>query len=169
MFDFFKRARAPEDHSPDPKAAPSPPRSWHERLTAGLKESRAKFTDAVSMLFSRKRLDDESLEALETALLTADAGVAATTALLADLQSRVKTAGDTPDITQLLRESLFDLLKTLEAPNDPSSPSKPYVVMLAGVNGAGKTTSIGKLTRRWQNEHKTVLLAAGDTFRAAAG
>jgi fused signal recognition particle receptor len=125
-------------------------------------------TGALSGIFSRRTLTDEDYEDLETALLTADAGVAATEFLLDDLKTRLKTADESADVRSLLRESLYDLLKVLETPERPRQ-EKPTVVMLAGVNGAGKTTSIGKLTRRWQNEGLSVLLAAGDTFRAAAG
>lgn len=143
-------------------------RSWRERLSAGLSLSRQKLTAPLSQVFSSRKLDAEALETLETALLTADAGVAATLFLLDDLQQRYRKAGADADVKTLLREALSDLLTPLET-NADLPQTQPCVVMLAGVNGAGKTTSIGKLTKRWQNEGRKVLLAAGDTFRAAAG
>lgn len=141
--------------------------SWRERLASGLSLSSKKLTGTLAQVFVRKTLDDEALEMLETALLTSDVGIPATMALLEDLKTRYAKSDNDTDVKALLRESLRELLTPLEV--GPSAlESKPCVVMLTGVNGAGKTTSIGKLTRRWQNEGFSVLLAAGDTFRAAA-
>ncbi|MCL2297693.1 MAG: signal recognition particle-docking protein FtsY [Proteobacteria bacterium] len=185
MFDFLKRKKTPEvptaappatpaaptdaGETPALPAVPTPPKaSWRERLTAGLTLSRDKLANALGNVLSRRTLDDDTLEELETALLTADTGVAATAHLLAELKQRYAKADAETDVKTVLRDALYDLLRPLQTENRAADIS-PQVVMLAGVNGAGKTTSIGKLTRRWQNEGHTVLLAAGDTFRAAAG
>ncbi|MDR1529144.1 MAG: signal recognition particle-docking protein FtsY [Burkholderiales bacterium] len=145
-------------------------RTWHERLASGLSLSSQRLATTLTQVFTRKTLDDDALETLETALLTSDVGVPATMALLEDLQKRYAQSGGNIgdiDVKALLREAVAELLKPLEV--EPTElTAQPCVVMLAGVNGAGKTTSIGKLTRRWQNEGFSVLLAAGDTFRAAA-
>jgi len=156
MFDLFKR-----------KAADDERKSWRERLAEGLGRSREKLSGALASAFSRRTLDDETLEALESALLTADVGVAATQHLLEDLKSRWKRAGADADPHALLKAALVDLLSPLEQPLVVSG-ARPFVIMLAGVNGAGKTTSIGKLAKHFQDQGLSVLLAAGDTFRAAA-
>ena len=143
--------------------------SWAARLKAGLARTREVLETPVSELFTRRRLDDTLYEALETALLTADCGVAATTQLVEGLRARVKKErienGD--GLKAALRASVTELVAPLQKPLDAST-AKPFVVMVAGVNGSGKTTSIGKLAKWFQGQGKTVLLAAGDTFRAAA-
>jgi fused signal recognition particle receptor len=115
------------------------------------------------------KIDEALYEELETILLTADAGVNATTWLLGELRSEVKRKGltDAAQLKGALQEALTALLEPLVQPLDTDT-SKPFIIMLAGVNGAGKTTSIGKLAHYFQLQGKTVLLAAGDTFRAAA-
>ncbi|MDR0250246.1 MAG: signal recognition particle-docking protein FtsY [Burkholderiales bacterium] len=177
MFDFLKRNKTPETPpvesdtavaSPSAQEAAAPKRSWRERLAAGLALSRDKLVGTLDSVLSRRTLDDDTLEELETALLTADTGIAATQHLLAELKQRYIKADAESDVKTVLREALYDLLRPLQTENRIID-TKPCVVMLTGVNGAGKTTSIGKLTRRWQNEGHSVLLAAGDTFRAAAG
>jgi len=155
MFDLFKRAATDER------------RSWGERLRAGLEASRQRIAQPLAALMGRKELSEEALGALETALLSADVGVATTERLLADLRSRWLRAGANVDPRALLKASLAGLLAPLEKPF-VVGPERPFVIMLAGVNGAGKTTSIGKLARSLQMQGRSVLLAAGDTFRAAA-
>jgi fused signal recognition particle receptor len=162
MFDLFKRRTADEGPPPDEEK-----RSWSERLRSGLSKSREKLAGALTGALSRKTLDDETLDELETALITADVGVPATQHLLGDLQGRWKKAGGQGDPRTMLKSALQELLAPLEKPLVVSD-ARPFVVMLAGVNGAGKTTSIGKLARHFQAQGLTVLLAAGDTFRAAA-
>ena len=159
MFDLFKKK--------SPEVEPVPQRSWTERLKAGLGLSRDKLAGALTGVFARRKLDDAALDALETALLTGDVGVDATQQLLADLKSRWKTAGDAADPRSELAGAMVDLLGPLERPL-VIGPQRPFVIMLAGVNGAGKTTSIGKLAKWLQQQGLSVLLAAGDTFRAAA-
>jgi signal recognition particle-docking protein FtsY len=141
--------------------------SWRERLRSGLGLSRDKFSGALSGVFRRRVLDDAALDELESALLMADVGVEATRSLLDDLRIRYHRAGASADPRTLLRDALADLVRVLESPAD-IGPSRPYVIMLAGVNGAGKTTSIGKIAKWLQARDLSVLLAAGDTFRAAA-
>ena len=140
---------------------------WRERLRQGLKRTRELLDTPVSELLAGRRLDAAMLEELETALLVADVGIDATRFLLDDLQARVKRAGTDANAAGMLGDALFDLLRPLQQPIDPGS-HKPFVIMLCGVNGAGKTTSIGKLARLFQSQGRSVLLAAGDTFRAAA-
>ena len=156
MFDLFKRKSDPAENGP-----------WVERLAAGLARSREKLAGALGGVFARRRLDAETLDELESALITADVGIAATQHLLNDLSARWKTAGGEGDPKSLLKAALVDLLTPLERPLSVGS-ARPFVIMLAGVNGAGKTTSIGKLARHFQAQGLSVLLAAGDTFRAAA-
>jgi fused signal recognition particle receptor len=152
----------------DAVAAAEPARkSWRDRLKAGLGLSRDRLAGALTGAFRRRTLDDEALEALESALLEADVGVDATTHLVEDLRARYRRAGPDADPRAVLREALVDLLAPLEKPLVVGA-QRPFVIMLAGVNGAGKTTSIGKLAKWLREQGLTVLLAAGDTFRAAA-
>ena len=177
VFDLFKRkpAQEPAATSDVPPPHPTPEdlpqsdakRSWSERLKSGLGVSRARLSGAVSGAFRRRVLDDQALDELESALLTADVGVEATAHLLADLRARYRRAGADADPRALLRAALVDLLRPLET-DVTISPVRPFIIMLAGVNGAGKTTSIGKLAKWLQARDLSVLLAAGDTFRAAA-
>ena len=139
--------------------------SWAARLKAGLARTREVLNTPVTELFSRRRIDESAYEALETALLQADCGVAATQAVLASL--RKQKLEDGAALKGALKKALLDLLQPLERSLDVSA-AKPFVIMIAGVNGSGKTTSIGKLAKWLQGQGKSVLLAAGDTFRAAA-
>jgi fused signal recognition particle receptor len=156
VLDLFKRKTAEDEQ-----------KSWAERLKSGLSASREKLSGALVGVFKRKVLDEEALEELETALLTADVGVGATEHLLADLKARYRSAGADADPKSLLREALLALIEPLERPFVVGQ-ARPFVIMIAGVNGAGKTTSIGKLAKWLQGYEYSVLLAAGDTFRAAA-
>lgn len=163
MFDWLKSKPNPETEAVAPEVASS----WRDKLKAGL--AKTKQATGLNRLLASK-LDEESLEALESALLAADAGVAASAHLLDDLRDRWKRQGGEAGPAKpraLLRDALASLLQPLEAPLEIGS-QRPFVIMLAGVNGAGKTTSIGKLARYLQAQNHSVLLAAGDTFRAAA-
>jgi fused signal recognition particle receptor len=159
MFGFLKKDAPPGEQ----KA------SWADRLKAGLAKTRAQFGGQLSGLFRRSRIDDELLEELESTLLMADCGIDATQWLLDELKKAVKQHKlETPaQLQQALIDLLDGLLAPLEQPLDLST-HRPFVIMIAGVNGAGKTTSIGKLAKHFQGQGKSVLLAAGDTFRAAA-
>ena len=166
MFGFLKKD-APEKDDPSRKAAASP--SWRERLKAGLSKTRATLNTPLGELFSRGKIDDELLEELESTLLMADCGIDATQWLLDELKARVKRdkLEDAAQLRNVLAELMTTLLQPLEQPLDVST-AQPFIVMIAGVNGAGKTTSIGKLAHHFQHGGHSVLLAAGDTFRAAA-
>jgi fused signal recognition particle receptor len=145
--------------------AERPRASWMARLGNGLRRT----GQSISTVFTGTKIDDDLYEELETALLMADAGVQATEYLLKDLKQRVKdTATTEPSAVKgLLAASIAELLKPLEKPLTIGA-HKPTIIMVAGVNGAGKTTSIGKLTRHLSDSGASVLLAAADTFRAAA-
>jgi fused signal recognition particle receptor len=163
MFGFLKKNEAPAVQKP----------SWTERLKAGLARTRATLNTPLGDLFARGRIDDELLEELESTLLMADCGIDATQWLLDELRVRVKK--ERIESPAALRETLIDLMTQLLAPleqpldlNHPDQNQRPFIIMIAGVNGAGKTTSIGKLAKQFQQEGHGVLLAAGDTFRAAA-
>ncbi len=145
--------------------AERPRASWMARLGQGLRRT----GQSLSTVFTGTKIDDDLYEELETALLMADAGVQATEYLLKDLKQRVKDSGTTEPsaVKALLATSIAELLKPLEKPLTIGA-HKPTIIMVAGVNGAGKTTSIGKLTRHLSDNGASVLLAAADTFRAAA-
>jgi fused signal recognition particle receptor len=153
----FSFRRKPDDATQDA--------SWFARLRQGLKKTGSQ----LSGLFGGARIDEALFEELETALITADAGLDATGHLLERLRARVrKDRLETPvALRSALVEELAGLLAPLESVFDPTT-QKPFVIMIAGVNGAGKTTSIGKLAKWLQGHGLSVLLAAGDTFRAAA-
>jgi len=138
-------------------------RSWLARLKDGLAQTRSR----LSGLFGGKSIDAALFDELESALLASDAGVEATRFLLAAVRERARRAQTAEQLRTELQAILVELLQPLERPLDLTG-KKPRIIMLAGVNGAGKTTSIGKLARYFQNEGLSVLLAAGDTFRAAA-
>lgn len=167
MFGFLKKDSPDKDAQE--KAAPATAPSWRERLKAGLSKTRATLNTPLGELFGRGRIDDELLEELESTLLMADCGIDATQWLLDELKARIKRDRlETPEqLRQVLIERMTALLAPLEQPLDVSA-AHPFIVMIAGVNGAGKTTSIGKLAHYFQHHGHSVLLAAGDTFRAAA-
>ena len=152
-----------------PSTAPVEARGgWLSRLSQGLRKTGS----SIAQVFTGTRIDDALYEELEAALLMADTGVAATEFLLADLKQRVKDhkATEPARVKALLADALTELLRPLEAALaiGQVSPPGPTVIMVTGVNGAGKTTSIGKLTRHLAEADCKVLLAAADTFRAAA-
>ncbi|BEP58211.1 Signal recognition particle receptor FtsY [compost metagenome] len=140
-------------------------KSWFDKLKTGLRKTGT----GIQAVFVNAQIDDALYEELESALLMADTGVKATEFLLDDLKVRVKRqmATDASQVKRLLADAVTDLLKPLEKPLVIGEYT-PTVIMVAGVNGAGKTTSIGKLTKHLATEGASVLLAAADTFRAAA-
>jgi fused signal recognition particle receptor len=170
MFGFFKKSvePAPEGQAGN-EPAPVPTLSWRERLKAGLARTRAQLGGKLKAIFSRGKVDEELLEELEALLLTSDVGLEATYHLLEELKERTRRDRiETPEgIQKALSDALHDLLLPLEQPLDVST-HRPYIIMIAGVNGAGKTTSIGKLAKHFQAQGLSVLLAAVETFRAAA-
>ena len=179
MFSFFKKNSTPTSPTPPTATAPAalasetpaatperPERTgWLTKLKNGLRKTGA----GIATVFTGTRIDEALYEDLESALLMADSGVKATQFLLDDLKRRVKEskANDPAAVKELLIEALAELLAALEKPL-VIGQHKPTVIMVTGVNGAGKTTSIGKLARHLSDSGATVLLAAADTFRAAA-
>lgn len=161
MFDLFKKKDTPASEGDVP--------SWAERLKASLARTRDTLNTPISELLSGGKINEDLYDELETLLLTADCGVSATQELLEDIRSQVNRSAlkDAAELRGALRQAMTSLLNPLERPLDTNSP-QPFVIMLAGVNGAGKTTTIGKLAWRLQADGKSVLIAAGDTFRAAA-
>ena len=167
MFSFFKSNT--EAESP-PEADVKQAVSWGERLKRGLSKTRDVLNTPVTELFAGHSAIDEALyDELETILLSADMGVDATQSLLDALRARVKRdkLTDAIQLKAALKQALIELLTPLEKPLDTTTHA-PFVIMMVGVNGAGKTTTIGKLAQYFQAQGKSVLLAAGDTFRAAA-
>ncbi len=141
------------------------------RLKAGLSKTRSGLTEGIaSLVVGRKQIDDELLEDLETQLLTADIGVEATQSIIGDLTERVarKQLGDAEALMAALREDMRGMLAPVDAPLEIPQSDQPFVLLMVGINGAGKTTTIGKIARKLQSEGRSVMLAAGDTFRAAA-
>ena len=146
-------------------AAPAGKPGWRDRLR------NSAFARSFGGLFSRNpRLDDDLLDEIETALLTADVGVPATTALVEDLRKRMKAREftDANALLAALRADLIALLQPVSKPLVLDRDAKPFVILTVGVNGVGKTTTIGKLAKRFKDEGHSLMLAAGDTFRAAA-
>ena len=143
--------------------------SWRARLKAGLARTRGALGGGLAALLGRRRVDEALFEELETALLGADCGVEATQALIGRLRERARAQRieDGAQLSAALKEVLLELLAPLERTLDVSR-AKPCVIMIAGVNGSGKTTSIGKLAKWFLGQGNSVLLAAGDTYRAAA-
>ncbi len=169
MFSFFRKKAADAPPAAAPAPVPEPEsvarEGWFSRLSQGLRKTGS----SITQVFTGTKIDDALYEELEAALLMADAGVGATEALLDDLKRRVKEtkAADPAKVRTLLADAIADLLAPLERPLVVGE-ARPTVMMVVGVNGAGKTTSIGKLTRHLAEGGCKVLLAAADTFRAAA-
>jgi len=150
--------------SDEPASPPAVKRNWRERLSGSA------FSRNLGSLFVRNpKLDDDLLDELETTLITADVGIEASTELVENLRQRMhkREFADATALLAALRQALVALLKPVEQPLQVGG-RKPFVTLVVGVNGAGKTTTIGKLARRWRDEKRAVMLAAGDTFRAAA-
>ncbi|WP_417532313.1 signal recognition particle-docking protein FtsY [Marinobacter lipolyticus] len=156
----------------EPEPAPEEPQvSVFERIRQGLGKTRATLSTGLSDLFAvGKKIDEDLLEEIETTLLMADVGVTATSEIIESLTDKLERnqLKDGAALRQALREELHGLLKDVTKPLELDSTKQPYVILMVGVNGVGKTTTIGKLTKKFQDEGKSVMLAAGDTFRAAA-
>ena len=164
-----EQSKLDEDQAESPKAATKP--SFFQRIKQGLARTGKPLTSGLSALFlGKKAIDDELLEELEALLLTADIGVDVTDEIIAALTDKVarKQLADPEALIPELKTLLLEQLKPVEVPLNVSSERQPYVILVVGVNGVGKTTTIGKLTKRFQQQGKSVMLAAGDTFRAAA-
>ena len=165
MLRFGKKKNPPSSEAPDD--APG----LFARLRQGLSRTRANLTDALGdLLRGRRQIDDDLLEELETLLLTSDVGVEATRRIIGDLtqQVRRRELQDPEALGLALRAQLAELLRRIEGPVAKPAAGRPMVLLMVGINGAGKTTTIGKLARRFKDDGNSVMLAAGDTFRAAA-
>lgn len=177
---FFKRNKKTEDEpkvqasESDAKPEPKPESekiSLFQRVKRGLSKTSGKLADGISsLLLGKKEIDEGLLEDLESELLMADVGVDATTKIIDSLTDglRRNQLADGDALYAALRQQLQAMLEPVEQPLVIDSNKKPYVVLVVGVNGVGKTTTIGKLAKRFQTDGKQVMLAAGDTFRAAA-
>lgn len=153
-----------------PQQKPSKP-SFFSRLKSGLKRTSSNFSEGLGNLFlGKKEIDDDLLEELETQLLIADVGIDATQEIIGNLTKQIsrKELANTEALYNSLQSELARLLAPSVEPLKIDSGCQPYVILMVGVNGVGKTTTIGKLTKKFQSEGKSVMLAAGDTFRAAA-
>jgi fused signal recognition particle receptor len=152
-------------------SAESPaPKGFFDRLRSSLSRSAARLTDGLASLMPGGKIDDVVLDELESRLITADVGVETTGAILESLRKQVarKELSDLNALLAALRKSMLDILAPSARALELKSADKPFVILVVGVNGAGKTTTIGKLARRLVDEKRSVMLAAGDTFRAAA-
>jgi len=164
MFGFGKKKTEtpqPEENKP----------GLYQRLKNGLARTRANFSDGLAdLLLGKKQIDDDLLEELETLLLTADVGMETTQRIIDELteQVRRKELSDPQALSSVLQDKLAAILEGIDKPVIQSAEGKPQVILMVGINGAGKTTTIGKLAKRLQEEGQQVMLAAGDTFRAAA-
>ena len=175
MFGFGKNksqsSPAESDPATDQHPTEAEPAGLFGRLKAGLARTRSGLTEGIaSLVLGRKQIDDELLEDLETQLVIADVGVEATQTIIQDLTQRIvrKELKDAEALMAALKEDMAGLLRPCSHPLGIDADQQPYVILMVGVNGVGKTTTIGKLARRLQAEGRSVMLAAGDTFRAAA-
>ncbi|RAU23756.1 signal recognition particle-docking protein FtsY [Paramagnetospirillum kuznetsovii] len=169
LFGFGKK------NAPEPSPPPAPPpvaeeqQGWFGRLKSGLSKSSSKLTQGLGDLFTKRKLDDEALEDLEDLLITADLGVATAAKVTKHLaKTRFGQDVDSADIKQTLAEEITRILEPVARPLVIDPSRKPHVVLVVGVNGSGKTTTIGKLAKQNKDAGLSVTLAAGDTFRAAA-
>lgn len=174
MFDFFKKKPAspeatktlPNETAPAAPVPAAPGKlGWRERLKSSL------FAVGIGGLFAKNpKLDENLLDEIETALISADVGVKATSEIVQKLRHGMKVHefADARDLLKTLRRDLLNILQPIAKPLSFEGVEKPFVILTVGVNGVGKTTTIGKLARRFQNEGRSMMLAAGDTFRAAA-
>jgi fused signal recognition particle receptor len=166
MFGFGKgRKRAAAELSEQPQ------QGRFARLRERLAKTRHNLRDGLSsLLLGRKEIDADLLEELEELLILADVGIDATNRIIGDLTARVKRRelADPEALSQSLKQQLGDILERADKPVQQAAEGRPQVILMVGINGAGKTTTIGKLAKRLQQEGQSVMLAAGDTFRAAA-
>ena len=180
VFGFGKK-KQPDDNRPDAafdaeqpassQAEDAPKQGMFARLREKLGRTRSNLTDGLAnLLLGRKQIDEDLLEELETLLLTADVGIDATQRIISDITGKVKRKelSDPEKLNGVLKQELAQILADAEAPEREPAAGRPRVILMVGINGAGKTTTIGKLAKRYQAEGRSVMLAAGDTFRAAA-
>lgn len=173
MFDFLKRKKNPDEEQPATTANNEPEQErggFFSRLKQGLAKTRASFTSGLANIFlGKKELNAELLTEIETALLTADVGVETTEQLIRTLTQKLarNELSDADAAFNCLKQEMLQILTPCSKPLDIGT-HKPFTILVIGVNGSGKTTTIGKLAHYYQGELKKIMLAAGDTFRAAA-
>ncbi len=144
-------------------------KGWFQRLKEGLSRSSNKLSDGIAGIFTKRRLDDDALEELEELLITADLGVATARSLTARLaKERFDKEISPEEVREALADDITKILEPVARPLEIEATAKPHVVLVIGVNGSGKTTTIGKLAKHYRDLGQSVMLAAGDTFRAAA-
>lgn len=144
-------------------------KGWLSRLREGLTKSTSKLTDGISGIFTKRKLDDEALEELEELLITADLGPVTAAKVTAELaRTRFGKEVSPDEVRRTLAASIAQILEPVAEPLVIDPDAKPHVILVVGVNGAGKTTTIGKMAKQFRTEGKSVMIAAGDTFRAAA-
>ena len=167
---FVKQATFVEPVLPESEPEPEPKQGFFARLKAGLSKTRQNLGGGLFDIFRGKKIDDELFEELETHLLLADVGVDTTTKIIDSLTESAsrKQLKDAETLYELLKDELKKIIEPVDQPLVIPNSKDPYVILMVGVNGVGKTTTIGKLTKQLQAEGKSVMLAAGDTFRAAA-
>ncbi len=185
MFSFIKRNKetdkkansstdlpeSTQDKSPQDSDEHVKKQGMFGRLKQRLSKTRSSITDGISnAVLGKKEIDDDLLEEIETQLLISDMGVEATMSIISSLTDRIsrKQLSDADSLFQALEEDMNALLEPVSIPFAMDSSKSPYVILMVGINGAGKTTTIGKLAKKFQHEGHSVMLAAGDTFRAAA-
>ena len=167
MFDFLKRKKNETTEVIEPAAA----EGFFSRLKQGLAKTRASLTSGVAtLLLGKKELNQDLLDEIETILLGADVGIETTEQLIKHLTQKLarKELNNAEAAFQCLRDDMRQILQPCEQPLTISTDHKPFVILTVGINGSGKTTTIGKIAHLYQQEDKSILLAAGDTFRAAA-
>ena len=162
-------AELPNQPPSELQASSEPREGWFARLRAGLGRSSNRLRDNISGILTRRRLDAEALEELEEALITADLGVEAAAELVADLgRTRFGKEVTDEEVRRALAQSVAAILEPVAQPLQLDPAHRPHVILVCGVNGTGKTTTIGKLAQQFRTGGERVILAAGDTFRAAA-
>ena len=166
---WLDRLRGHPDDAADNGERPEAGEGWYQRLRAGLTRSSSRLKDSIASVVSKRRLDAESLEELEEALITADLGVATANELVAELgRNRFGKEVSEQEVRGALAEAVARILEPVARPLELDPARRPQVILVCGVNGTGKTTTIGKMAAQLKAAGSSVLLAAGDTFRAAA-
>lgn len=167
--DYVEEVQEAEEATPEPVAGAPAPRGWFQRLASGLRRSSDQITGGISSVFTKRKLDAATLDELEDVLLQADLGMDTTSAIVETLRrDRFNRDISGDDVRAVLADEVGKALAPVARPLVIDTAQKPFVILMVGVNGSGKTTTIGKLAQKFAAEGRTVMLAAGDTFRAAA-
>jgi len=164
-----KAATAAEEEPAPPQSAPQPKGSWFQRLRTGLSKTSSRLSDGISSIFTKRKLDAATLDDLEDLLIQADLGVETATAITGAIgKGRFEKSISADEVKEILATEVEKVLAPVTKPLAIDATRRPHVILVVGVNGTGKTTTIGKLAERFRREGLKVMLAAGDTFRAAA-